>query len=293
MPTFHLDSGISLAQGGRKYQEDSFALWENDFKKDGHALYCVFDGHGGAYFSSHASQHMTQFLVQSLSFKQGDYKEAIKKAFNEEDEALKDVHKKHPSGGTTATIALIANGELFVGNVGDSRCIVGRKQIGQSIFENTAIQCTKDHSFGNSEEQRRILDSGGIIEGGRVISQGHGINMTRALGDFEFKRPINQAKDNWISAVPDIYQLTLRPENEFLILATDGLWNVWSDNAVVSKVAELQKEGKSAQQVSEIITMQISQERWSDNITIMVVFFLWETDQSGIHTTTESVKLTC
>jgi serine/threonine protein phosphatase PrpC len=289
--TVYIDSGVSKAIGGRDHQEDSFNIMENALEKQGFALYSVFDGHGCSDLSKHASVHMKDFVVGDENFRKKNYPDALRRAFNNENQALLKVFEKH-SGGTTATVVLIADGVLYCANVGDSRCVLARKD--KQGY--TALRCSRDHSFKDKQERTRVIEGGGDVDGNRVYTRGHGINMTRALGDFDFKTPYNQAKDDWISAIPDIRSIKLTPDLDFLVLASDGLWTVMDDEVVVDEVVKLKNEGLTAQEISEKIVDRISHVPRSDNITVIIVDFSWDktpTKRPGIeiHTVHKPVEL--
>jgi len=269
----YIDCGVAKAQGARPHQEDSFSIAEDNIEKCGFAIYSVFDGHGSDQYSGHASKNMKDFITSEPEFKKKDYVEALKKAFHQENESLKSFFKNSQKGGTTATVLLIADGVLYCADVGDSRCVLARKE---SSGTYSALRCSRDHSFKDKKERQRVIESGGDVEGNRVYTHGHGINMTRALGDFDFKSPYNQADGDWISAIPDIRSITLTPEHEFLILASDGLWTEMDDDDVVDVVAEMRKKGMSAQDIAEALVGKISKKPRSDNITVIIVDFSWD-----------------
>jgi hypothetical protein len=125
-------------------------------------------------------------------------------------------------GGTTATVALVTDKHrLFVANVGDSRSVLARDE-GSGLF---AIRMSRDHNLEDKGEYKRfvrallsrhthrscasqstdcsrdvwivrgvfrIAEMGVPAKGNRVYAPGHSLNMTRALGDFDFKAPYNK-----------------------------------------------------------------------------------------------------
>ncbi|XP_002737792.1 protein phosphatase 1G-like [Saccoglossus kowalevskii] len=129
--------------------------------------------------------------------------------------------------GCTCVVALLRGNQLIVGNAGDSRCIVSRS--------NKAIDLSIDHKPEDELERKRIEKAGGkVTMDGRVNG---GLNMSRALGDHCYKKnSALPAKEQMISAFPDIQTLTLTPEDEFMVVACDGIWNVMSSQEVVEFV---------------------------------------------------------
>jgi len=132
--------------------------------------------------------------------------------------------------GCTAVVALIRYNELYVANAGDSRCVVCRN--------GKAIEMSCDHKPEDDTERLRIENAGGkVTPDGRVNG---GLNLSRALGDHFYKQNKDvTAKEQMISALPDIRTLTISPgEDEFLVIACDGIWNSMSSQEVVDFVRE-------------------------------------------------------
>lgn len=130
------------------------------------------------------------------------------------------------SCGSTAIVAVILKGYLLVANAGDSRAIV--------CFNGNSLGMSTDHKPHLEEEEMRIKRAGGYITNGRVDGN---LNLTRAIGDLHYKSdPFLPQKDQKISAFPDIKCVTLTPEDEFLFLACDGIWDCKEGEEIVSFV---------------------------------------------------------
>ena len=146
-----------------------------------------------------------------------------------------------PSAGCTAVCAAVRDGMLVVANAGDSRCILSRG--------GTAIALTEDHKPNDPDEYARISKAGGFVADGRVNGS---LNLSRALGDLEYK----QAKDlpaerQMVTAAPDIRQEKLHEEDEFFILACDGIWDVLTNQEAVDFVRERLFVGDSPKEICE------------------------------------------
>lgn len=118
--------------------------------------------------------------------------------------------------GTTAVVAVINGDKLTVANAGDSRCVLARG--------GTAVDMSIDHKPEMEEERKRIYDAGAVIVEGRVNGN---INLSRSIGDLEYKEnadlpPERQA----VTAFPEIKEVTLGQNDDFLIIACDGIWDV-------------------------------------------------------------------
>ncbi|GAB0094185.1 Probable protein phosphatase CG10417 [Sergentomyia squamirostris] len=137
--------------------------------------------------------------------------------------------------GCTAVVALLAGKDLYVANAGDSRCVVCRS--------GRAIEMSFDHKPEDDLERTRITNAGGkVTMDGRVNG---GLNLSRAIGDHGYKMNYELPPDQqMISALPDVKKLTLMPEDEFMVLACDGIWNFMSSETVVEFVKKRLDEGK-------------------------------------------------
>jgi protein phosphatase 2C family protein 2/3 len=110
--------------------------------------------------------------------------------------------------------------------VGDSRAIAsvrGRVQ-----------QLSYDHKPNNELEAKRIIAAGGWVEYNRVNGN---LALSRALGDFVFKKNENKAAEEQIvTAYPDVDIKELTSDHEFVLLACDGIWDVLSNDEVLEFV---------------------------------------------------------
>ncbi|KAH8512753.1 hypothetical protein H0E87_006162 [Populus deltoides] len=133
-----------------------------------------------------------------------------------------------PTSGSTACVAIIRNNQLFVANAGDSRCVISRK--GQ------AFDMSKDHKPDLVVERERIVNAGGFIVVGRVNGT---LNLSRAIGDAELKQNKKlPAEQQIVTANPDIRTVELCDDDEFLVLACDGIWDCMSSQQLVDYVRE-------------------------------------------------------
>merc|ERR1712212_1443560 len=119
-------------------------------------FFAVFDGHAGRGVSRILKRRMLKEIKQTDEFKSGCYGQALTLGALEMDSKMNKLfqNQKH-TPGSTANMALIVRNELYVGNIGDSRCVgcVNGKPIALSI----------DHKPSNIHERERILKAGGKI----------------------------------------------------------------------------------------------------------------------------------
>lgn len=160
-------------------------------------------------------------------FAEGNYTAALKDGFLSTDRSLlHDPSFKTDPSGCTATTAIFAKNQIYCANAGDSRTVLGVKGIAKPL--------SFDHKPQNEGERARICAAGGFVEAGRVNGN---LALSRAIGDFEFKRSASLPPEEQIVTVfPDVMEHDISPDDEFLILACDGIWDCMESQEVVEFV---------------------------------------------------------
>jgi len=195
------------------------------------------------------------------------------------------------SGATTVVCLLAENGVLVVANAGDSRCLVGRKRLDEDNKENIdtenghekeevksshiAIDMSIDHKPEDPRELQRIITAGGCLSpDGRVDG---GLNLSRALGDHCYKKtyalPLSRQK---ISPKPDIRAIQLTKNDDFIVIACDGIWNVMSSQAVTEFVADRLSKMELKEITEELLDQCLAPDTKGDgtgcdNMTVVIV----------------------
>ena len=135
--------------------------------------------------------------------------------------------------GCTANVILIDDmKKLYIANAGDSRCVLGR---GGKAFE-----LSKDHKPDDEIELKRIEKAGSVVTDGRVDGN---LNLSRALGDLKYKINKSLKPEEWpITADPDIKVVDLLPEDDFIIMGCDGIWETKSNEEMVEYIYDKLKQ---------------------------------------------------
>nr|CAD7450809.1 unnamed protein product [Timema bartmani] len=160
--------------------------------------------------------------------------------------------------GTTALIALMEGTRLVVANVGDSRGVMcdGR---------GNAIPLSFDHKPQQMRERKRIKEAGGFITFNGVWRVAGILATSRALGDY----PLKDKK--LVIADPDILTFDLDDHKPlFLVLASDGLWDTFSNEEAVAFIKERLNEPHYG---AKSITLQSFYRGSLDNITVVIINF--------------------
>ncbi|CAL8079684.1 unnamed protein product [Calicophoron daubneyi] len=174
--------------------------------------------------------------------------------------------------GSTGIVILLRDQMLFCGNAGDSRAVCSRRGIAEPL--------STDHKPTLKGEKERIIAAGGWVDANRVNGN---LALSRAFGDFIFKRNPRQTAENQIvSANPDVYTRRLSAdEDEFLVLCCDGIWDVMTNQEVVSFIRLRLSCGMSPDKVCEQLMMRClapdchTNGLGCDNMTVVLVCLLY------------------
>ncbi|KZM24371.1 metal ion binding [Ascochyta rabiei] len=191
------------------------------------AYFGVYDGHGGDKVAIYTGEHLHEIIAKQEAFKAGDLKKALQDGFLATDRAiLSDPRYEEEVSGCTASVGLLSNDKIYVANAGDSRTVLGVK--------GRAKPLSFDHKPQNEAEKARIQAAGGFVDFGRVNGN---LALSRAIGDFEFKKSADLPPEQQIvTAFPDVEIHEINADDEFLVVACDGIWDVQSSQAVVEFV---------------------------------------------------------
>ncbi|XP_068621177.1 protein phosphatase 1L [Battus philenor] len=161
--------------------------------------------------------------------------------------------------GTTALIAVLEENHLIVANVGDSRGVMCDSR-------GNAIPVSFDHKPQQVREQKRIEAAGGYIAFNGVWRVAGILATSRAMGDYPLK------DKNFVIADPDILTFNLEDHKPmFLILASDGLWDTFTNEEAVKFIKERIDEPDFG---AKSLTLQAYYKGSVDNITVLIINFL-------------------
>lgn len=224
------------------------------------SYYAVFDGHGGKECAQFLKEHLHCYLAQYCADSFTD--ECICAAFEACDAAFyaeQPELAKHV--GSAATVAIIECGELICCNVGDSRILLSNG--------GHALQLTNDHKASVPAEAQRIKANGGMVILGRVLGK---LAISRAFGDFEFKDVVEELREQitgpLVICAPEITRRVLDSADEFLLLACDGLFEVFTSQGAVSFVKE--RLGDPQAVVQDLVHEAIQNRGSGDNVSAVL-----------------------
>ncbi|KAK4131191.1 PP2C-domain-containing protein [Trichocladium antarcticum] len=235
------------------------------------SFFGVYDGHGGDKVALFAGDNIFRIVSKQETFKTGNYEQALKDGFLATDRAiLADPKYEDEVSGCTACVGLITDDKIYIANAGDSRSVLGVK--------GRAKPLSFDHKPQNEGEKARITAAGGFVDFGRVNGN---LALSRAIGDFEFKKSAELAPEQQIvTAYPDVVVHEMGDDDEFLVIACDGIWDCQSSQAVI----EFVRRGIAAKQDLEKICENMMDNCLAsnsetggvgcDNMTMVIIGFL-------------------
>ncbi|KAJ4977563.1 hypothetical protein NE237_008343 [Protea cynaroides] len=250
--------GVSVycKKGRREAMEDRYSAvfdLQGDPKQ---AFFGIFDGHGGAKAAEFAAENMDKNIMSELTRTGGkEIADAVKNGYLTTDS---EFLQEDVRGGTCCVTALIRERDLVVSNAGDCRAVMSRGGIAEAL--------TSDHKPSREDEKERIEALGGYVDLCHGVWRLQGsLAVSRGIGDRSLKQ--------WVTAEPETQVLKIRPEFEFLILASDGLWDKVGNQEAVDIVRPLcidsdKPELMSAcRKLAELSVMRGS----TDDISVMVI----------------------
>ncbi|KAF6147645.1 hypothetical protein GIB67_031636 [Kingdonia uniflora] len=266
-------SGEWSDDGGRDFMEDTHVCIADLGKKfgcnilEGEAIsfFGVFDGHGGKAAANFARDNLPRVIVEDADFPL-KLETVVTRSFMQIDAAFekKCCIQSTLSSGTTALTAMIYGRSLLVANAGDCRAVLSRLGV--------PIELSKDHRPDCLKEKERIESLGGFVDGEGYLNGELGV--TRALGDWHIAGMKKSSEQGGpLSAEPELKLITLTKEDEFLIIGSDGIWEVFtSENGIDFARRRLQEHNDVKQCCREIVE-EAKNRNASDNLTVVIVCF--------------------
>ncbi|KAL6467660.1 hypothetical protein MHYP_G00233370 [Metynnis hypsauchen] len=257
---------VYAIQGRREHMEDRFEVLTDLLNKSHPSIFGIFDGHGGEAAAEYMKTHLPEVLKQQLQVYEKEKENSLlsyqsileQQILNVDKQMLDKLSASYDEAGTTCLVALLSDKELTVANVGDSRGVLCDK-------DGNAIPLSHDHKPYQLKERKRIKRAGGFISfNGSWRVQGI-LAMSRSLGDYPLKNL------NVLIPDPDVLTFDLdKLQPEFMILASDGLWDAFSNEEAVRFIKERLDEPHFG---AKSIVLQSFYRGCPDNITVMVVKF--------------------
>ncbi|XP_045786933.1 protein phosphatase 2C 37-like [Trifolium pratense] len=290
--------GITSVCGRRREMEDSvsvhpsFCEEKSEQNQNPFHFFGVFDGHGCSHVATMCKQRLHEIVDDEITKNREkesvDWKSTMEKSFIRMDKEVLNSTKTKQSFtckcelqtphcdavGSTAVVAVVTPEKIVVSNCGDSRAVLCRNGV--------AIPLSSDHKPDRPDELDRINSAGGRViywDGARVLGV---LAMSRAIGD-NYLKP-------YVISEPEVTVTERSDEDECLILASDGLWDVVENDTacrVVQMCLKAEKtvsppgspgsvvtgvgSDKACSDASILLTKLALARHSSDNVSVVVV----------------------
>ncbi|GKV28558.1 hypothetical protein SLEP1_g37591 [Rubroshorea leprosula] len=226
----------------------------------------IYDGHGGPEAARFINEHLFDNIKKFTSENHGMSADVINQAFLATEEEFLNLVKRQflikpeiASVGSCCLVGVICSGQLYIANAGDSRVVLGRlenavkevKAVQLSSEHNASLESVRDelHSLHPDDPQIVVLKHKvwrvkGIIQISRSIGDAYlkksEFNREPLLPRFRLPEPFHKPI---LQAEPTIVVQKLYPEDQFLIFASDGLWEHLSNQEAVNMVNNSPRNG--------------------------------------------------
>ncbi|RDX64222.1 putative protein phosphatase 2C 34, partial [Mucuna pruriens] len=292
-------ASVFTKKGQKGFNQDRLIVWE-EFGCEEDIIFCgVFDGHGpwGHLVAKRVRKLLPALLLCNwqenvaatsldLDFKMETDRnlhrfDMWKQSYIRTCAAIDQDLKQHAGidsfqSGTTA-LTIIKQGEhLIIANVGDSRAVLATTSEDGTL---TSLQLTTDLKPNLPKEAERIMqcrgrifsleDEPGVYRVWMPNGKTPGLAISRAFGDY-------CVKDFGLISLPDVTQTKLTTRDQFLILATDGVWDVMSNEEAVKIVGSTAHKEKAASRLVKCAMHEWKRKRRGiaiDDISAICLFF--------------------
>jgi serine/threonine protein phosphatase PrpC len=235
-------------------------VFNNDKEK---GFFSIYDGHGGSDVVKYVKDRMPDIVQKQMlssTNEELNFEKILINSFHKMDEELKvNVHLADYMG-CTASVCIINKEKdltntnnyskvIYTANVGDSRVVL--------VSNTGAKRLSYDHKASDYSEVNRIRSCGGIIFNDRVFGQ---LILTRALGDLSLKR-------QGVIPTPYVSKYYVSEKDKYLIMASDGVWDVLSDEDMFL----FSKAVRNSDDFAKILVNNSIMRGSRDNISVLVI----------------------
>lgn len=236
------DTSVCSVQGARNYMEDEYLINQNG------AFAAVFDGHGGNAVSRYLRQNLYANVQAAAPVSTvEECVTALKAALKKVDREVQRISHWSFQGSTAVAVWVVSEDRVdeeprrtvIAANVGDSRAVMCRN--------GEALDLTVDHKPNTAAEKARVEALGGkVVWCGMVDEDGKPVpnaGIHRVNGNLALSRAIGDRSERpAVTSKPDMTTFDVEDDDEFIILASDGLWDVMSSQEAISFVRDTLRE---------------------------------------------------
>jgi serine/threonine protein phosphatase PrpC len=274
----HASSGYCDIQGRRRTIEDFHSIHLETTKQ----FYSIFDGHFGNLAAKFSASLLYEELTARITEESGpqsgpDWKGRVTEnavaAFASLHDRFMKAIKRAPfmdQSGTTATALLVMESFYVIVSLGDTRAVIATRNISNRTI--VPLQLTIDHTAANTDERRLVEARGGFVRFRNNVYRVNGVlTITRSVGDENLAHILSREPHVLVFTRDEMKDLcgVAVPETNggdstaavpcFIVLASDGLWDVLSNSDTVALVSEVVESAESSGQSTERDTTAFQQ----------------------------------
>ena len=242
------------------------------------SFYGIYDGHGGKLCANFLKEYLHTFIFADENFPSRP-KEALFHGFlKAEADFLKIAQEKNDNSGSCALVVMIIGDKCYTANTGDSRAILAVNKCEK------VVPLTVDHKPHEPNEYNRIIQAGGsIVTHSYPIINKQGVKIgencsrvqpgnlavSRTIGDLDIKDSKIVIPD------PDVRSFRIKQEYDFIVMASDGIYDKLSDWDVADSAWKALKFYKTVHEkiegaVEEIMKAALNKQT-EDNISVIFI----------------------
>uniref|UniRef100_A0ACD5XRI1 Uncharacterized protein n=1 Tax=Avena sativa TaxID=4498 RepID=A0ACD5XRI1_AVESA len=262
--------GFASVTGRRREMEDAVSVRQAFAAPAPRDFYAVFDGHGCSHVADACRDRMHELVAEELAGGPDpeSWSGAMERSFARMDAEVTASGRGDSAScrceshkcdhvGSTAVVAIVDDQRVVVANCGDSRAVLCR--------DGKPVPLSSDHKPDRPDELERIEAAGGRVifwEGARVLGV---LAMSRAIGDGYLKP--------YVTAIPEVTVTEREDGDECLILASDGLWDVVTNETACEVARACLRRGRErwCAEAAAMLTKLALTKSSTDNISVVVV----------------------
>lgn len=301
---FRSRTGWEPIRAAKENQDCLVALvpWGPDSRYN---LFAALDGHGryGHQCAIFVAQKVVSYLERKLTVDATREQICITmhKAITYAERKLESptIPVDYQLSGSTGVFVLVRGCTLFCANVGDSRAVVGREKdrggglrrlrnAGDSVLSEGGVRGRKkdissappsyfpvplsvDQKPSRPDEKTRLLQAGARVDAWEGVDVGEervwlpeartpGLAVSRSFGDL-------MVKAYGVVSTPEVYVLDLCEDDRFMVMASDGVFEMMRSEEVVDVIGKWREKGSAQEAAEEIV--KLATERWIDDETVI------------------------
>lgn len=272
--------GLCSMQGWRVDMEDAHsAMPALADRLKNWSFFAIYDGHAGSGVAKYCAKNLLQHITGSQEFAGladggtdtpgavESVRRAIRTGFLTIDEQMRGDSALGDNdmdrSGSTAVALLLSPTHVYFINCGDSRGVLHR---GSSLHFST-----EDHKPCNPREKERIQRAGGSVMIQRVNGS---LAVSRALGDYDYKCVDGKGPtEQLVSPEPEVMVIERSPDDEFAVLACDGIWDVMNNEELCAFVRSRLEVTDDLEVICNLVADTCLYKGSRDNMSIELVCF--------------------